>query len=102
MTFEDTHTENIPVQLPNGKVIQIEVSQTGREDVSFSAKSFQAVTDSIEGIVEALAVPLQKAKPDKASITFGLEIAVESGQLMAAIVKGAGKANLEITLEWGK
>lgn len=28
------------------------------------------------------------------------ELAIESGQLTAVIVKGSGKANLEITLEW--
>jgi hypothetical protein len=29
-----------------------------------------------------------------------MELAIESGQLTAIIVKGSGKANLEITLEW--
>jgi hypothetical protein len=29
-----------------------------------------------------------------------LELAIEAGQLTAAIVKGSGKGNLEITLEW--
>jgi hypothetical protein len=29
-----------------------------------------------------------------------MELAVESGQLTAVIVKGSGKGNLEITLEW--
>ena len=33
---------------------------------------------------------------------LGIEVAVESGQLTALIVKGSGKANLEITMEWGK
>lgn len=31
---------------------------------------------------------------------FGLEVALESGQLTAVLVKGSAKANLKITLEW--
>jgi Trypsin-co-occurring domain 1 len=41
-------------------------------------------------------------QPDKISVKVGIEVAVESGQLTALIVKGSGKANLEITMEWGK
>lgn len=47
-----------------------------------------------------IAEPLQKVKPKKASVKFGMEMALESGQLTALVVKGSGKANLEITLEW--
>jgi tetrahydromethanopterin S-methyltransferase subunit B len=102
MEYTESRTEKIPVQLPNGTIIKLEVVQTGREDVAFDVKPFKEVANALEGIVEALAAPLQKTKPDKASVKFGLELAVESGQLTAAIVKGSGKANLEVTLEWGK
>ena len=100
MDFESSRTERIPVELPNGGLIQVEVSQTGREDVAFDRKAFKDVMDSIEGIVEAIAVPLHKAMPTKASVKFGIDVGIESGNLTAAIVKGTGKANLEITLEW--
>jgi hypothetical protein len=46
-----------------------------------------------------IAIPIQKVKPKKATVKFGMELAIESGQLTAAIVKGSGKTNLEITLE---
>ena len=45
---------------------------------------------------------LQKVKPRAASVEFGLEIGIESGQLTALLVKGTGTANLKITLEWGE
>jgi hypothetical protein len=47
-----------------------------------------------------VAAPLKKARPKKATVKFGMEMAIEAGQLTAVIVKGSGKANLEITLEW--
>jgi hypothetical protein len=45
---------------------------------------------------------LEKVKPKKASVEFGLEVAVESGKLTTLLVKGASTANLKITLERGE
>ncbi len=101
MTFADSRSNTVPVQLPNGAIVKFEVTQTGREDVaSFDPKQFQPVADAIEGLVQLIASPIQKVKPKKATVKFGMELAIESGQLTAVIVKGSGKANLEITLEW--
>jgi hypothetical protein len=100
MTFAEFRRDTVPVQLPNGAIVKVEVAQTGREDVAFEVKSFKGVTDAIEGIAEAVTASLQNVSPNKASVKFGLEIEIEQGSLVAAIVKGTGKANLEITLEW--
>ena len=100
MAFSESRDDTVPVQLPNGAIAKFQVTSTGREDVSFDAKQFQPVADAIEGVVAMLAAPLRKARPKKASVKFGMELAIESGQLTAVIVKGSGKANLEISLEW--
>ena len=100
MAFSESRSETVPVQLPNGSIVKIEVAVTGRNDVSFSAKEFKPIADMIEGVVQMIAVPIQNAKPKKATVKFGMEIQLESGALTAVIVKGSGKANLEITLEW--
>ena len=102
MSFSDSRSDTVPVQLPNGAIVKVEVAQTGREDVGFEVKSFKGVTDAIKGIAEAVTTSLQKVSPDKASVTFGLEIEIEQGSLVAALVKGKGTANLEVTLEWEK
>lgn len=101
MSFAESRSESVPVQLPNGAIVQFEVTSTGREDVAFDSKQFQPVADAIEGVMQMIAAPIQKVKPKKATVKFGMELAIESGQLTAIVVKGAGKANLEITLEWG-
>ena len=100
MTFAESRSETVPVQLPNGAIVKVEVTKRGREDVGFDTKQFQPVADAIEGVVQMIAAPIQKVKPKKATVKFGMELAIESGQLTAIIVKGSGKANLEITLEW--
>lgn len=100
MTYMESRSGTVPIQLPNGATIKFEISNTGREDVSFDPKQFQPVADAIEGVIQMIAAPIQKVKPKKATVKFGMELAIESGNLTAIIVKGSGKANLEITLEW--
>lgn len=100
MAFAESHREIVPIQLPNGASVKVEVTNTGREDVGFDLKQFQPVADAIEGVVQMISAPIQKVRPKKATVKFGMELAIESGQLTAIIVKGSGKANLEITLEW--
>lgn len=100
MSFSNSSTSTIPVQLPNGALVKVEVAQSGREDVGFDAHSFKNVTDAIEGVADAITDSLKKASPNKASVKFGLEIQVEQGSLVAALVRGTGKTSLEITLEW--
>lgn len=100
MAFSEPYNDTVSVQLPNGAITKVEVTAIGREDVKFGVKQFQPIADVIEGIVEMIAIPIQKAKPQKAVVKFSIELALESGELTAVIVKGSSKANLEIALEW--
>ena len=95
----------VKTKLPNGAVIHVEAARLGskEQDVAFDprkALNFEGVANSLEGISDAIVLSLQKLKPHKATVEFGLQIGVESGQLTALIVKGSGTANLKITLEW--
>ena len=95
-------TERISLSLENGSVVQVDVAPQGLEDVALDRAAFKEVTDTLEGIVEAISGTIHKAMPTKASVKFGLDIGVESGKLTAVMVKGSGKANLEINLEWDR
>ena len=99
----EVKTELIKAELANGTIVHIQATVLGGEEaVAFTLPSFKEVTDAIEGIAEALVTTLQKVKPRKASVEFGLEVALEAGHLTALLVKGAGTSNLKITLEWGE
>lgn len=102
MTFNEQPTERISLDLENGHTVQVDVTSTGRQNVAFERKAFKDVTETLEGIVNELATTIHKAMPTKAKVKFGIDVGIESGQLTAAIVKGSGKANLEITLEWDR
>ncbi len=85
----------------------VEVVSLGREHIGFDVKQFQPVADAIEGVVQMIAVPIQKVKPKQATVKVGIELTIirrigydnESGQLTVVIVKGSGTGNLEMTLE---
>lgn len=97
-----TRQDLIPVKLANGAQIRVAATMLGsEEDVAFKLLSFDDVTNTIEGIASSLNAALQKVKPKKASVEFGLEVAVESGALTTLLVKSSGAATLKITLEWG-
>jgi hypothetical protein len=95
-------TKLITARLRNGTPVQIEVTSLGgEEDVGFTAApDFDTVIESVEGIANSAIDILKRVKPKKATIEFGVEIALESGKLTAMLVKGTGKANLKISLEW--
>jgi len=99
--MDDVRTSILKAKLSDGSFVHIETSQIhGEEKVASKPFDFQQVGSSIESIVDALKSSLDKAKAKKATVEFGVEIGAESGQLTALIVKGSGKANLKITLEW--
>ena len=100
-------TQTVPVELDDGSTLYVKVdAPMGRRDVSGGstgpAKSFERVTSSIEGIVKAIAKPINAAQPTKASVTFGVEVEIQEGVLIAALAKGSATTSLEITLEWEK
>ncbi len=96
-------TEVIKAKLANGTIVHIQATVLGGDEkATFTHPSFKEVTDAIEGIAESVVTTLQKVKPKRASVEFGLEVALEAGKLTGLLVKGSGTSNLKITLEWGE
>jgi hypothetical protein len=98
-------TRIVSVALGDGSVVRVSATPLGGDEDVADVKqmlSFGEVTKTIEGIARELSSCLERVRPDKASVEFGLEVAVESGNLTALIVKGAAKGNLKIALEWGR
>ncbi|MCB8921735.1 MAG: hypothetical protein H6662_09140 [Ardenticatenaceae bacterium] len=100
----DEFTERIPVELDSGRTVSVEVTNVAGEVKVSSAYnlSFREFADSIREIAQSIGSAIDSVKPDKATIEFGIEAGVEAGKLTAILVKGTGKANLKISLEWEK
>jgi hypothetical protein len=103
MQGNQSRTRVVRAELENGTIIDIQTNNvSGEEDVANILFSFKEVTNKIENIAEAFMETFKKVKPRSASVEFGIEMAVESGQLTALLVKGTSTANLKITLQWGE
>ena len=101
-------TINLPVKLPNGAMIHIEATRFATQnevdvvDVRELVEKgvLEPLTQALEGIAEWIDTTLNKVRPKKASVEFGMEIGFAAGQLTALLAKGSTKANLKIRLEW--
>lgn len=98
--MEEYLVESVPVSLENGETIYIEVRNKTRQPVGGKTYSFEKISKQIEEVSTKIKESFQNAKPDKVNVELGFELSVESGELSALLVKGSGKANLKINLEW--
>ncbi|BDA66291.1 hypothetical protein CAL7716_004570 [Calothrix sp. PCC 7716] len=97
----EPRTKVIPVKVTDTLTLLVEARTLGgEEDVSSKFLSFKPVTDAIEAIATQVATTVEKIKPDKVAIEFGLEVTVKSGEILTLLVSGEKKGNLKITMEW--
>jgi fructose-bisphosphate aldolase class 1 len=55
---------------------------------------------TIASFSASMAERLSTIKAKKVAVEFGIEIAIESGQLTALLAKGSATTSLKITIEW--
>lgn len=100
----DTISQIVKANLSDGSSFAVEVTPIGttaiEQRVSNVPHSFEDMLQSLEALSKAVYQAVKAVAPKKATVEFGVEIAAESGKLTALLVKGEGKANLKITLEW--
>lgn len=104
MSSLDEWTTLVPVVLADGTTVHVEARQIGERFPTGapSAFPFEKVLEVLTPLSTALAAGIQAARPQKASVEFGIELAVEASGLVAVICKGGSKANLKLTLEWSQ
>ena len=105
-TSAASSSQLVTVDMGEGRTILIDARIDSEPDperrVSIGQKvPFDGVAESIDAISSRIVGALQRAKPDKATVEFGLDVGVESGQLTSMLVKGSGTATIKVTLEWG-
>jgi hypothetical protein len=101
----------VPVKVSNGtesptvyfEATQLDSIEADSSEVDVSRNNFDLdeLCETIGIVAKALGSRLEQLKAKRTVIEFGVEVAAESGHLTALIVKGTGKANLKVTVEWG-
>lgn len=102
MDAQDVQTEFVTVDLGDDVTIQMEVLATGEEEVGVINLPIEELGKALTKIAQVMAAPIKAVKPTKATIKYGIAVTIQDGSLMAAIVRGTGTANLEVTLEWAQ
>lgn len=102
----ENRTRNVPVDIPGyGQIMAQAIVTAGREQDVSNIKEVLSLADVnkvIEGIAGTVKIAMDKVAPEKASVEFGIALAVESGKLNALLVQGTASSSLKITLTWGK
>lgn len=96
-------TTVIDVEVPGQNPVALRaVTLGGAGDVGALDKlNLDDVADTIKSIADTLGTAVKAATPDKATVEFGLEIAVKGGKLVSLITEAGGTATLKVSLEWG-
>lgn len=96
-------TTVIDVTVPGDHPVALRaVTLGGAADVGALDKlHLDSVAETIKSIAETLGTAIKQASPKKASVEFGLEVAVKGGKLVSLITEAGGTATLKVTLEWG-
>jgi len=91
----------IPVDVDGTAILVVASVRGGDEEIAgIGMPSFEGVQTAIESVARAVTGALDKSRPNRATVEFGVEIALEAGHLTALLVKGTGTASIKITLEW--
>jgi hypothetical protein len=96
-------SRTLRVALPGGGDMLIEATDTGHaleSPLSPALPDFSDVADTIVSLSSALGSAMEKARPSKATVEFGVEVALDSGKLTALLVKGSAKASFKVSLTW--
>jgi len=99
----DARDVRVPVDLGGGLTIAVEaVDLGGNEKVAdFSNAQLDRVAAQVQAVGRKIGAAIAGVGAKAGKVEFGVELAVESGELTALLVKGSGKATLNVTLEWG-
>ncbi|MGA5822609.1 CU044_2847 family protein [Kitasatospora sp. NPDC094028] len=108
------HTRYIKALAPGGGQLLVEAIdldgkagtgpggvRTGDQLVVGGLPDFGPVMQTVTSLAQSFQHALEQAKPKKASVEFGVKVAVKSGAMTALFVNAAGEAAVKITLEWG-
>ncbi|UQU68187.1 hypothetical protein COUCH_18720 [Couchioplanes caeruleus] len=95
----DTGTTSL--RIDETTVIQVETPAGAREeDIAHRIPAFDGFTEALSKIATSVRAGLDRVQPSRATVEFGLDVSMESGQATALIVKGTGSAHVTVTLEW--
>lgn len=101
--FNENDLDTVLVNLDDETTILFETAALpGEEEVDALSYSFDLVSSQISKLSSTIVSSFKGLGHSKATVEFGVNVALKSGKLTALVVEGSGEANLKITLEWNE
>jgi hypothetical protein len=102
------------ITLPGGQTVLARVTPApgtttsggyGSDDLDIgvgrsAAAKLEQLGELIQGVGQSVLDAALAARPDEATITFGVEIVAKPGKAVAVLADGEAKASLEVSLVW--
>lgn len=96
--------ERVRLSLDSG-AMYVEARQLGEDggrerDIAATKPDLNEILKVVKEFSVKVVDTIKDSGAARASVEFGCEIGVETGQLVAVLGKASGKSSLKITLEW--
>ncbi|MEU6840629.1 CU044_2847 family protein [Streptomyces sp. NPDC046716] len=96
------------IRLPDGTVVHARLSASeayGGDDqdigvVDGVVAKVEQLGELVQGVGQSVLAAARAARPDTATITFGVELTAKSGGALAVLASGEAKASIQVTLGW--
>ncbi|WP_406162622.1 CU044_2847 family protein [Streptomyces canus] len=98
----------VPVEV-DGQKILVSVGPAGEhtgsglaeeQEIGWRAPRLETVLDSLTAVARAMGTRLQQTGASKATVEFGCDVSLDTGQLLAVVGKASSKSAWKVTLEW--
>ncbi|WP_353944677.1 CU044_2847 family protein [Streptomyces sp. HUAS MG91] len=96
------------IRLPDGTVVHARLSASdayGGDDQDIgvldgAVAKVEQLGELVRGVGQSVLDAARAARPDNATITFGVELTAKSGGALAVLASGEAKASIQVTLGW--
>ncbi len=100
----EKNNQSIKVELSDGTIVLMDYTDNEGYDGQVSVQELTYAAKKTFGVIKSLAADIKEqivaAKPDKASIEFGIELEKKGDDIFSKICNVGGKGSVKITLEW--
>ncbi|MFD7615625.1 CU044_2847 family protein [Streptomyces sp. NPDC059802] len=83
---------------PGGRQTQPELGE--EQEISWRRPTLAPVLDGLTNVARAMGTRLQQTGASKATVEFGCDVSLDTGQLLAVFGKATSKSAWKVTLEW--
>ncbi|MFI5768788.1 CU044_2847 family protein [Streptomyces sp. NPDC051658] len=105
---EESADVTVPVDV-DGQTVHFSIAPGGRQtqpelgeeqEISWRRPTLAPVLDGLTNVARAMGTRLQQTGASKATVEFGCDVSLDTGQLLAVFGKATSKSAWKVTLEW--